>query len=198
VDTELDVAAGALLQALRQHDEATYHHCLAVGTWAARIGRAMGLPAADVDGADRVGRLHDVGKCAVPIRLLHGPGALSSEDLQLVRDHVVVGERLVRKTPAIAHLAPLVRAHHERVDGVGYPDGLRGSAIPLESRIVAVADTFDALTSGRSYRPGISIGDALTILTATRARQWDPDVVDAFTALVLRDGAEPRRLAVPA
>jgi HD-GYP domain-containing protein (c-di-GMP phosphodiesterase class II) len=79
-----------------------------------------------------------------------------------------------------------------------YPDGLRGSAIPLESRIVAVADTFDVLTSGRSYRAGVSIGEALTILTATRARQWGFDVVDAFTALVQRDGAEPRRLTVPA
>jgi HD-GYP domain-containing protein (c-di-GMP phosphodiesterase class II) len=198
VDTEVDVAVASLLKTLRKHDEPTYHHCLAVGMWAARISRAMGLPAVAVARTDQVGRLHDVGKCAVPVRVLNLPGALSPEDLLLVRKHVIAGERLVREAPPIAHLAPLVRAHHERFDGHGYPDGVRGRAIPLESRIVAVADTFDALTSGRSYRPGISIGDALTILTATRDRQWDADVVDAFIGLVLRDGAQPRRVAVPA
>lgn len=198
MDDEVDVAAMTLLEGLRLHDEPTYHHCLAVGTWAAGISRAMGLPAGNVERVGQVGRLHDIGKCAVPGRILNGRGALSREDRHVVRDHAVVGEGLVRDALATAHLAPLVRAHHERVDGQGYPDGLRGSAIPLESRIVAVADTFDALTSGRSYQPGISVGDALTVLTATRARQWDPDVVDAFTALVQRHGAEPRRLAVPA
>ncbi len=195
---DIDPAASALLDALHDHDDETYEHCLAVGRWSTEIGRALGLTERVTARAGAAGRLHDVGKVVVPVRLLQGGSPLSADEFVVVRSHAIAGEHLVAQAPSIAHLAPLVRAHHERIDGCGYPDGLKGAAIPIESRIVAVADTFDALTSGRTYRPAVSVTDALTILTATRARQWDPEVVAAFTALIEREGAIPRRIAVPA
>jgi HD-GYP domain-containing protein (c-di-GMP phosphodiesterase class II) len=191
-----DLGCHRLLVALRQHDEGTYAHCLDVGRYAARIAAAMGLGADDARRAGDVGMLHDVGKVSVPVQLLRGDHRMTASQAAVMRGHAAVGGQLVAADARSAHLAPLVRAHHERVDGRGYPDALRGDAIPLESRIVSVADTFDALTAGRPYRRPGSVGDALTILTATRGRQWDPEIVEVFVALIEREGAVPR--VVPA
>ena len=194
------VGSHRLLSAVREHDEATYEHCLAVGRYAERIAIAMGLSRADAQRIGEVGRLHDVGKIAVPARLLHGREGLSGNDVTIMRDHAAVGARLVAEDERVCHLSCLVRAHHERLDGRGYPDGLSGTTIPLESRVVAVADTFDALTAGRPYRKPLPVSGALTILTATRGLQWDPEIVDVFVAMIEREGdiprVEPTRAAV--
>jgi len=181
-----------LLIALRAHDEGTYEHCLAVGGYAERIALATGLDAEASRVIGEVGRLHDVGKVAVPVRLLHGRERLTGNDVVIMRDHAAVGCRLVSGDERVAHLASLVRAHHERIDGRGYPDGLRGTAIPIESRIVSVADTFDALTAGRPYQPSVTVSRALTIMTATRGLQWDPEIVEVFVKMIEREGQVPR------
>jgi putative nucleotidyltransferase with HDIG domain len=181
-----------LLIALRAHDEGTYEHCLAVGGYAERIALATGLDAEASRVIGEVGHLHDVGKVAVPVRLLHGRERLTGNDVVIMRDHAAVGCRLVSEDERVAHLASLVRAHHERIDGRGYPDGLRGTAIPIESRIVSVADTFDALTAGRPYQPSVTVSRALTIMTATRGLQWDPEIVEVFVKMIEREGQVPR------
>jgi putative nucleotidyltransferase with HDIG domain len=181
-----------LLAVLRQHDEGTYEHCLAVGRYAERLAMAVGLGGEATQCIGEVGRLHDVGKSAVPVRLLHGSERLTGHEVRIMRDHAAVGGRMVGKDERVAHLASLVRAHHERLDGKGYPDGLRGTSIPFESRVVAIADTFDALTAGRPYRPSVPVSRALTIMTATRGLQWDPEIVDVFVNMIEREGQLPR------
>jgi len=148
-------------------------------------------------GASRFKRENDahnekVGKVAVPVRLLQGRGRLPGNDVVIMRDNAAVGGRVVSEDERVGHLARLVRAHHERIDGRGYPDGLRGTAIPFESRIVSVADTFDALTAGRPYQPSVTVSRALTILTATRGLQWDPEIVAVFVKMIEREGQVPR------
>ena len=187
-----------LLAALREHDEGTYEHCLAVGRYAERIAIAAGLNADASQRVGEVGRLHDVGKIAVPVRLLRGGERLTGNDVVIMRDHAAVGGRIVGEDERVAHLASLVRAHHERLDGKGYPDGLRGTRIPFESRVVAIPDTFDALTAGRPYRPSVSVSGALTIMTATRGLQWDPEIIDVFVNMIERKGEVPRVLPASA
>jgi polar amino acid transport system substrate-binding protein len=198
VSAEIGLGSNRLLTVLQKHDEPTYEHCIAVGGYAERIARATGLDANASQRIGEVGRLHDVGKVAVPVRLLNGFERLTGDDVVIMRDHAAIGCRLVSEDERVAHLANHVRAHHERIDGRGYPDGLRGTAIPFESRIVAVADTFDALTAGRPYQPSVSISRALTIMTATRGLQWDPEIVDVFVKMIEREGQVPRVVAASA
>lgn len=183
-----------LLAQLREHDPASYDHCLSVGRYAERLARALGLPAEVVAHVRDVGQLHDVGKLAVPVALLRERAPLAWHELQLIRDHAQVGATMVEADPLTAACAVGVRAHHERLDGYGYPDGLAGEAIPLEARIVAVADTFDALTRGRPYRPAEPIATVFSILIAARHRQLAASYVDAFLALIERDGFNPEPL----
>lgn len=105
-------------------------------------------------------QLHDVGKSAIPDAILAEPGPLDAHEWQFVRRHTIIGERIVRAAP-ISHAAPLIRASHERVDGTGYPDALRGDQIPLGAQIIAVCDAFDAMTSARPYRAAMSVAEAL-------------------------------------
>jgi HD-GYP domain-containing protein (c-di-GMP phosphodiesterase class II) len=192
VSEAVGLGSHRLLIALRDHDEATYEHCLAVGRYSERIALASGFDALTSQRIGEVGRLHDVGKVAVPVALLNRCERLTSNDFVIMRDHAAVGGRIVGGDERVAHLARFVRAHHERLDGKGYPDGLRGTNIPLESRVVAVADTFDALTAGRPYREPIPVSRALTIMTATRGLQWDPELVDVFVKIIEREGEVPR------
>jgi HD-GYP domain-containing protein (c-di-GMP phosphodiesterase class II) len=180
-----------LLAPLREHDLATYEHCLAVGIYAERLATALGLEHWDTARVRYVGQLHDVGKIAVPPALLRGTGPLSWHEATILRDHVHVGERIVAADPIAACCAAGVRSHHERLDGHGYPDRLREDQIPLEARIVAVADAFDALTRGRPYRPPETVGTVLSILYAARGRQMEGRFVDTFIAMIERDGLSP-------
>ena len=129
------------------------------------------------------GLLHDLGKIAVPDRVLLKPGPLNREEFAFIRKHPETGAVIVRPLEPFTAPEAVVLHHHERLDGKGYPSGLRGSEIPIAARIVSVSDAFDAITSDRPYRAGKSVDTAMQILQDGRGSQWDPEVVDAFSAL---------------
>ena len=131
----------------------------------------------------RTARVHDVGKLAIPPWVLEKPGPLTETEHALMEAHSVTGQKILERKPALVSLGPLVRATHERWDGHGYPDQLRGSAIPLPSRIVSVCDAFDAMTNPRSYSTAATIDTALEELRCGSGTQFDPGVVEPFCAL---------------
>ena len=175
--------AGTLARAVDSRDAYEGSHSERVAEIAARIGRQLGLPADQIELARLAGRLHDLGKLAVPEEILRKPAALSDAERLVVERHAEIGSRMLESlglTPA----ATWVRGHHERWDGTGYPSKLRGHEIPLGARILFVADAYDTMTSDRLYRHGMPREDALQELQACAGTQFDPDVVEALTALV--------------
>ncbi len=144
------------------------------------VATRLKLEGEELDEVVRAAELHDVGKMAIPDEVLGKPGPLTKEEWAFVRQHTIIGERILSAAPALLPVAKLVRSSHERFDGSGYPDGLGGDAIPLGARIVAVCDAFHAMTSVRAYRPAIQVDDALAELRACAGSQFDPDVVTAF------------------
>jgi HD-GYP domain-containing protein (c-di-GMP phosphodiesterase class II) len=128
-------------------------------------------------------RLHDIGKLGIPPRLLEKPGPLTDIEIRRMREHSVVGQEMLERRPELSSIAPLVRATHERWDGTGYPDRLRGPAIPIASRVVAVCDAFDAMTRPRAYSASMPIGAAMNELRDCAGTQFDPGVVAAFREL---------------
>jgi putative nucleotidyltransferase with HDIG domain len=130
--------------------------------------------------------LHDIGKVSTPDSVLLKPGPLSSDEWDVMRDHAAAGARVLNQIPSLQRCAIVVRAHHERFDGSGYPDGLIGTTIPFEARVVAVADAFHAMISERPYRQPIAPRQALEILREGRGSQWDPAVVDAMLGMFSR------------
>lgn len=163
---------------LHNHD-----HSDNVARYAVGIGRALGLDSARLVKLRRAAFLHDIGKAEVPTAILAKRGPLTTEEMELMQTHPVAGaDRLA--AAGLHEESRWVRAHHERADGRGYPDGLVGAEIPLEARIILVADSFEAMTSDRPYRRGMSVEDALEELRCCAGVQFDPEVVDAFAALV--------------
>lgn len=152
---------------------------------AVRLGEELRLPAADLGDLYLAGLLHDIGKVGISDRVLQKPGRLTDEEKIQVMEHAPLGAAIVAGVPSIAHLGPVIRAHHERYDGRGYPDGLAGESIPLLARILAVADSFDALLTNRPYRPALPVRELEPTLTAGAGTQWDARVVQA--ALSCRD-----------
>ena len=141
--------------------------------------------------------LHDIGKMAIPEAILAKPGALSEGEWALMRQHTVAGERIIASSPALADVAPLVRSSHERWDGKGYPDRLVAEQIPRGARIIAVCDSYHAMTSDRAYRRALSPETALAELRAGAGTQFDPEVVNAFLRLdtrLRRSGGDRRQL----
>ncbi|MGZ4304569.1 MAG: HD-GYP domain-containing protein [Solirubrobacteraceae bacterium] len=130
----------------------------------------------------RAAELHDVGKVAMPDAILHKPGPLDDRESTIIRGHTVIGERTIAAAPALVDVASLVRSSHERFDGEGYPDGLKGTDIPIGARILAVCDSFTAMTADRSHRPAIEAAHAILELRHHAGTQFDPIVVDAFCA----------------
>jgi HD-GYP domain-containing protein (c-di-GMP phosphodiesterase class II) len=180
-------AIQSLADALEVKDPYTHGHSVRVSRYSSVIARELGMPPEFVREVQLGGNVHDLGKIGVREAVLNKPGPLTEEEYQHVMTHPVVGWRilspLLRDHPiALA----VVRHHHERWDGRGLPDGLAGEAIPLEARIAAVADTFDAMTSARPYRPGVPVPATLEELRRCRGTQFDPRVVDAFLAAAAR------------
>jgi diguanylate cyclase (GGDEF)-like protein len=173
--------------ALGEHNHDVTRLCEAVAT-------RLGLTAVEVDVVLRAAELHDVGKAAIPDRILHKPGPLDASEWALMREHTVIGARILNVAAALRPVATLVRASHERFDGGGYPDGLAGAAIPMGARIIAVCDSYDAMVSDRPYRRGMSSELALEELRRCAGAQFDPDVVAAFIA-AMDDRAQPAHSA---
>ena len=177
-------AGDALLQALQEREPDLRGHVDNVAELALAVGRRMGLESDELAQVARAAELHDVGKVAVPDAILHKAGPLDEVEWSFMRQHTIVGDRILSAAPALEPVAKLVRASHERYDGSGYPDRLAGDEIPLGARIVAVCDAFHAMTSDRPYREAVPIPQALLELRRCAGLQFDPDVVRTFCAIV--------------
>jgi putative nucleotidyltransferase with HDIG domain len=179
-------ATTALLAMLAERDYGTCCHSKATEQWARRLATTMGLHAEDVEFIALCALLHDIGKISTPEHILLKPAALAVDEWELMRDHAAAGARILNQIPSLQRCAIIVRAHHERFDGAGYPEGLQGTNIPLEARVVAVADAFHAMISERPYRQPIAPREALRILQDGRGSQWDADVVDVMLEMFAR------------
>jgi HD-GYP domain-containing protein (c-di-GMP phosphodiesterase class II) len=188
-----------LLQVLNEREPELGNHLKGVAQLALGVGERFELGVEELDELVRAAELHDVGKMAIPDEILHKADALTDDEWGFVRQHTIIGERILSAAPALLPVAKLVRASHEHFDGSGYPDGLAGDAIPLGARIVAVCDAFDAMTSSRPYRPAIGVEDALAELQACAGTQFDPAVVAAFCEEIATIGPRygDRAVSVP-
>jgi two-component system cell cycle response regulator len=173
-----------LLQLLHEQQPDLEEHSGDVGELVVAVGRRLGLDAEALDHARHGAELHDVGKVAIPAAILNKPGPLDDDEWVLMKRHTVIGERILCAVPALVPVGRIVRATHERWDGGGYPDGLRGEEIPLAARVIAVCDTFHAITTDRPYREGRSTEQALAELRRCAGTQFDAAVVEAFAAEV--------------
>ena len=173
-----------LLRVLREREPDLGEHLRGVSRIAAEIGRAAGLDAEGLDSLVRAAELHDIGKIAIPDRILHKPGHLDDDEWALMRTHTTIGERILAAAPAMAPVAKLVRSSHERWDGTGYPDQLAGEQIPFGARVILVCDAFEAMTERRAYRDRLEPEAALAELRRCAGTQFDAEIVDLFAELV--------------
>ncbi|MFT8319703.1 MAG: HD domain-containing phosphohydrolase [Bacillus sp. (in: firmicutes)] len=172
-----------LSTALDARDPYTSGHSVRVADFSRQIGMELGLSIIEVNKLFKTALLHDIGKIGVPDRVLLKEGALTEEEFAYIKAHPVIGEKILKQVKPenqILYLLPGVRSHHERFDGKGYPDGKKGNDIPMFGRIIAVADSYDAMTSNRPYRKGMPREKALSILLNGRGTQWDSEIVNAF------------------
>ena len=170
----------ALAAAVEAKDSFTERHTQRVGESARHVGRRLGLPEYALDTLYRGGIIHDIGKIGVPDSILLKPGPLDEVETARMQAHVTIGESIVRPLHSGSSLLPIIRHHHERFDGRGYPDGLRGREIPRLARIVAVCDAFDAMVNDRPYRARRTTEEATIALIAGAGSQWDPEMVELF------------------
>jgi putative two-component system response regulator len=177
----------ALANAVEAKDLNLVHHCRWLAHHAARVGIQVGLRGEELEAVAYGALLHDVGKIGVPEHLLRKEGPLSDEEWKLMRRHPEIGENICRPLKASIAFAPIIRHHHERFDGKGYPDRLRGEQIPLGARIVSVADAYEAMVHGRPYQPAQSHSLAADELMRLRGQQFDPDLVPIFLDELERD-----------
>jgi response regulator RpfG family c-di-GMP phosphodiesterase len=186
----------SLADALEVKDRYTHGHSLRVSQYSVAISRSLGLDPEDVRQIELGGRVHDIGKIGVRESVLNKAGPLTEDEYEHIMTHPVVGWRILSPLLTDAPKAlSIVRSHHERHDGRGIPDGLQGGDIPLEARIAAVADTFDAMTSARPYRPGMPLHQTLQELRRCAGTQFDPIVVDAFIEAVDAGAVDTSTLA---
>jgi len=167
-------------------DPSTEGHLKRMADYASGLARHIGLSHEMTVAMSYAGILHDIGKIGVSDRILLKPAPLTPEEFKEMRQHVLIGENIVKPLRFSAHIAPAVRSHHERWDGNGYPDGLKGENIPLEARIVAVADAYDSMTSDRPYRPSVPPEEAKELLREGMGTQWDPALVKAFLEMIAK------------
>jgi HD-GYP domain-containing protein (c-di-GMP phosphodiesterase class II) len=180
-----------LLRALAERYPHLDEHSAVVAALAEDVARHLGIDERGALQIRHAAELHDIGKVAIPDTILASPGSLSRDEGTFIRRHTLIGERILAAAPALAPIARLVRASHERFDGHGYPDGIAGEEIPLGARIIFVCDSFDAMIAERPYSPGRPVDTALAELRRCAGSQFDPRVVTAFCAVVGRRRREP-------
>jgi HD-GYP domain-containing protein (c-di-GMP phosphodiesterase class II) len=168
------------MQLLTEREPTLHEHVHDVGRLAVAIGRRFGLDSEQLDELRRAAELHDIGKLAIPEEILHRSGPLTEGEQSFMRQHTIIGERILNVAPALRVVAGLVRASHERWDGQGYPDHLAGEAIPLGARIIATCDAYDAMVSQRAYQTPRSASEAIFELRRQSGSQFDPGVVEAL------------------
>jgi putative two-component system response regulator len=181
-------AIRALARELRTHHRATAEHSHRLARIARQVADRMGLDALAATEVELVAVLHDVGKLAIDTALLDHPGALNDLQRHRMRRHTIEGEEILVQVAGLEHLGVLVRATHEHWDGHGYPDGISGTDIPIEARIVGCADAFDAMTSRRAYREALSLDEACRRVERDAGRQFDPLVAAALLEIVCDPG----------
>lgn len=173
-------AVADLVDAIEWKDAYTLGHVRRVATFALMMGKELGLSTLELRSLALGAQMHDVGKIGVPDRILTKPGSLTAEEFSIIREHVARGYEIATNVMALSTVTDAIRYHHERYDGTGYPVGLEGEHIPLHARIVAVADAFDAMTSGRAYQAAMTMDDAKNELLRCAGSHFDPRCVEAF------------------
>ncbi len=177
-------ALKAFANSIDARDPSTHQHSERVAELARAIAIQMGLPPDEVETIHLSARVHDLGKVGIPDAILFKPGELSDEEYEIIKEHPVISGQIVESFALFQAGYDIIRHHHERWDGRGYPDGLSGEAIPLGARIISVADAYDAMISDRPYRAGLPHEEAVRRIVENRGRQFDPNVVDAFLAVM--------------
>ncbi|HUI49293.1 MAG TPA: HD-GYP domain-containing protein, partial [Acidimicrobiia bacterium] len=175
------------IAALARKDQVTRDHVVRVAELAGRTGEALRVPAGQLRQVILGALLHDVGKLGIEDTILTKPGRLTEDEYTAVQRHTIIGDELLRTVPSLISVAPIVRAHHERPDGTGYPDRLVGDAIPLSARIVAVCDAYDAMANTRHYRRGMGHDRAIAILHEHAGTQWDLRIVATVATVAEHD-----------
>ena len=185
---ELEHAEGvlfALARSVEARDPYTEGHCERLSAYSVALGRELGLPEADLEALHRGGILHDLGKVAVSDAILLKPGPLTPEERRIMEEHPVQGYEICRPLRSFRDVLPIIRHHHEKFDGSGYPDRLKGQQIPLTARVLQIVDVYDALTTDRPYRRGLSAAEALEVMEhEVQKGWWDPDLYAVFRQMV--------------
>ena len=175
----------ALARSIEGKDPYTGGHCERLAEYSAALGKRIGLTEDQITALRRAGIVHDIGKVAVPDSILLKPAALTLEERTLMQEHAMVGERICAPLKAFRLVLPIIRHHHEKLDGSGYPDGLRGDRIPVTARVLQIVDVYDALTTARPYKRAFSIPETLQIMEQEVGRGWwDADIFEEFKKLV--------------
>jgi putative two-component system response regulator len=174
----------SLAESIEGKDPYTKGHCERLSRYSAALGRTLGLSPEQLVVLDRAGIVHDVGKVAVPDAILLKPARLDDQERRVMQEHALIGERICSPLKSFKHVLPIIRHHHERMDGSGYPDGLRGEQIPFTARILQIVDVFDALTTARPYKPALSLDETLDTLQQEVDRGWwDPGMFRCFQGM---------------
>ncbi len=180
LERSYDITLEALGDALDLKDRETEGHSRRVTLFTIAIAQALGMPREQITVIARGAFLHDIGKMAIPDKILNKPGKLETDEMTIMKEHAYHGYQIVKKIPFLAEAAEIVYSHQERFDGTGYPRHLKGTEIPLGARIFSIADTLDAITSDRPYRPKQSLSAARTEIDKWSGRQFDPEIVKVF------------------
>jgi putative two-component system response regulator len=179
----------SIARTVEARDEGTGDHCDRLARLSVRLGEKLGLDDEDLKALKRGSYLHDLGKVGIPDAVLLKKGRLTEEEWVIMRRHVEIGVEICSPLRTLRPVIPIIRHHHERFDGSGYPDGIKGEEIPYLARIFQVTDIFDALTNDRCYRKALPVAKAIEILTEETERGWsDPDVVRVFKEMIASDG----------
>jgi len=179
----------ALARSIEGKDPYTEGHCERLSDYSARLGQRLGLPEEQITALRRAGIVHDIGKVAVPDSILLKPGPLTSEERKIMQEHPVVGERICAPLKSFRLLLPIIRHHHERRDGSGYPDGLQGEEIPLGARVLQIVDVYDALTTERPYKRALTRTEALdTMRVEVQKSWWDAEIFTEWRNVLTEEG----------